>query len=75
MRQFGSHRLCLLVIFSDVSILVQSVHLGANVEGKRLDVGRVRLIVALWWCVVKSTRRKPTNKLFLSQFEDVNWLL
>ena len=66
MRQFGSHRLCLLVIFSDVSVLVESVHLGADVEGKRLDVGRVRLIVSLWWCVVKSTRRKPTINFFIT---------
>ena len=55
------YRICFLVIFGDVCVLVKPEHFRVGVEGQTSDVVYVTLINTLLRGIVKTARGKPEN--------------
>ena len=54
--------LCFLVVFSDVSVLVESKHLRMRYDWEGSDVVYVRLELAVNWSKISTTRREPERE-------------
>ena len=59
---YVSYQLCFLVIFGDVSIIVEPKYLWVGVKGQTTDIVNVALVGAFLRGIVQLTFRKPFER-------------